>query len=62
MSIPEICKIDGIGPAKATQIKAALEPGKRLYKENAKKQKKIKNPDDIKLTNSITDACNFEST
>ena len=47
MPISEICKIDGIGPAKATQIKAALELGKRLYKEGAKKQKRIKKPDDV---------------
>ena len=46
-TISEICEIDGIGPAKAAQIKAALEIGKRLFKESAKKQKKIKKPDDI---------------
>jgi DNA repair protein RadC len=48
-TISEICEIDGIGPAKAAQIKAALELGKRLYKESAKKQKKIKSPGDIIL-------------
>jgi DNA repair protein RadC len=29
-SVPEICKINGVGLAKAAQIKAALELGKRL--------------------------------
>lgn len=43
----EIREIDGIGPAKAAQIKAALEIGKRLYKESAQKQKRIKEPDDV---------------
>ncbi len=45
--ISDIRKIDGIGPAKAAQIKAAFELGKRLYKESAQKQKKIKKPDDV---------------
>jgi DNA repair protein RadC len=30
-SVAEICKIKGIGEAKAVQIKAAIELGKRLY-------------------------------
>jgi len=45
--ISEICKMDGIGPAKVSQIKAALELGKRLYKESAQKQKRIKKADDV---------------
>jgi DNA repair protein RadC len=45
--VPEICKIGGIGQAKAVQIKAAMELGKRLYKENAEKQKRIKNAADV---------------
>jgi DNA repair protein RadC len=32
-SLPEISSIKGIGKAKAAQIKAALEMGKRLYRE-----------------------------
>jgi DNA repair protein RadC len=38
-STEELCKIDGIGPAKACQIKAALEFGKRIdsYPESEKK-------------------------
>jgi len=45
--VSEICKMDGIGYAKAAQIKAALELGKRLYKEGAEKRKKIKKADDV---------------
>src|SRR3990172_11733172 len=45
--ISEICKMDGIGPAKAVQIKAAMELGKRLLKESAEKKKKIKKADDV---------------
>jgi DNA repair protein RadC len=39
--------MDGIGHAKAAQIKAALELGKRLYKEGAERKKKIKKADDV---------------
>ncbi len=45
--ISEICKIEGIGIAKAAQIKAAFELGKRLIKEKAEKKVKIKRPEDI---------------
>ena len=45
--ITEICSIEGIGIAKAAQIKAAFELGKRLIKEEAKKRVKIKRPEDI---------------
>lgn len=45
--ISEICKIGGIGFAKAAQIKASLELGKRLYKETAEKKKRIKNAQDV---------------
>jgi len=45
--ISEICKMDGIGPAKVSQIKASLELGKRFYKESAQKQKRIKKADDV---------------
>jgi len=47
VSIDELCKIEGIGLAKATQIKASFEIGKRLLKESSSEKKKIKNPDDI---------------
>ena len=45
--ISEICKIGGIGFAKAAQIKASLELGKKLYKETAEKKKRIKNAQDV---------------
>ncbi|MCI0454037.1 MAG: DNA repair protein RadC [Candidatus Dadabacteria bacterium] len=45
--ISEICKIEGIGFAKTAQIKAALELGKRFYKETAEKKKSIKNAQDV---------------
>jgi DNA repair protein RadC len=43
-TIDEICKIEGIGMAKATQIKAALEIGKRFIQEQAQTTKKIRSP------------------
>jgi len=43
-SLSEICAIKGIGRAKAAQVKAALEIGKRLCREEAKDIKKIENP------------------
>ncbi|BAL80473.1 JAB domain-containing protein [Caldisericum exile] len=39
-------KIDGVGLAKATQIKAALEIGKRLIREKATEIKRIRSPRD----------------
>jgi DNA repair protein RadC len=45
--VSEIWKIGGIGLAKAAQIKAALELGKRFYKETAEKKKSIKNAQDV---------------
>ncbi len=46
-SIEELCSISGIGMAKAAQIKAAFELGKRLYKEDAERMTKIRNPQDV---------------
>ena len=46
VSIDELCTIPGIGPAKAVQLKAALELGKRWYRETAEKLKKIKKVED----------------
>ena len=45
--ILELSKIEGIGYAKAVQIKAAMELGKRLFKEQAQAKKKLKKPDDV---------------
>jgi DNA repair protein RadC len=46
-SIAELCQIKGIGPAKATSIKAALELGKRLSGEPPRRQLKITSPQDL---------------
>ncbi len=46
-TIEELCEVDGIGIAKATQIKAALEIGKRLMQENAQFMRKIKSPREV---------------
>jgi DNA repair protein RadC len=45
-TLPELCRFDGIGPAKAAQIKAALEIGKRLTRERASAGVKIESPED----------------
>lgn len=45
--INELIKIKGIGIAKATQVKAAFEIGKRLMKEESNKKRRIKKPVDI---------------
>lgn len=46
--IPEICEIGGIGPAKAVQIKAALEIGKRMTAQKARKGfKQIRKIEDV---------------
>ncbi|MFN3528187.1 MAG: RadC family protein, partial [Candidatus Altarchaeaceae archaeon] len=45
--LSELCKIKGIGKAKAIQIKAALEIGRRFFKELAEAKQKLKNPDDV---------------
>jgi DNA repair protein RadC len=46
-SIAELCQIKGIGPAKATTIKAALELGKRLSGEPAQRHLKVTSPQDL---------------
>jgi DNA repair protein RadC len=46
-SIAELCQIKGIGPAKATTIKAALELGKRLFGEPVQRHLKITSPQDL---------------
>jgi len=46
-SIKELCEIEGIGMAKAAQIKAALEIGKRLLRENAEKKRRISCVEDV---------------
>jgi DNA repair protein RadC len=46
-SIAELCQIKGIGPAKATTIKAALELGKRLAGEPTQRHLKVTSPQDL---------------
>ena len=46
-SVAELCQTKGIGPAKATTIKAALELGKRLSGEASKPKSKITGPGDV---------------
>ena len=48
-TIEELCKIEGIGLAKAAQIKAALEIGKKLMQEEVKDTKKINSPREAAL-------------
>lgn len=46
-SVEELCSIRGIGMAKSVQIKAALELGKRFYRERAENKKRINNAEDV---------------
>ncbi|MFQ5824726.1 MAG: DNA repair protein RadC [bacterium] len=46
-SVAELCQVNGIGPAKAAQLKAALEVGKRLFLEEAKIKDKVESSDDV---------------
>ena len=45
-SIEEMCQIHGLGNAKATQIKAAIELGSRLVREQAEERGTISSPAD----------------
>ena len=45
--ISELCQIQGIGPAKASQLKAAFEIGKRLSGRSGAKRKKIQSSQDV---------------
>jgi DNA repair protein RadC len=52
--LSEICRIKGIGPAKAAQIKAAFELGKRLCRESVRNAESIESPKSaIKYVSSI---------
>ncbi|RMD86412.1 MAG: JAB domain-containing protein [Calditrichaeota bacterium] len=46
-SVAELCQINGIGPAKAAQIKAALEAGKRMFLEENRVKDKVACSDDV---------------
>jgi len=43
----ELCQIDGIGPAKAAQIKAAIELGARIKREKSEERVPITSPQDV---------------
>ena len=45
-SFAQVCNIKGLGPAKAAQIKAAIELGRRLSVDNVKKADAISSPID----------------
>jgi len=45
-SFAQVCQIKGVGPAKAAQIKAAIELGIRLKKENPDLSAAISSPED----------------
>lgn len=47
VSVAEFQSVDGVGVAKAAQIKAALEIGKRFLKEKTNPKKKIKTVEDV---------------
>ena len=47
ISFSELCRIEGIGLAKAAQIKAGIEIGVRLGKERIEKEVKLKQPDQV---------------
>ena len=46
-SIGELCEMNGIGPAKAAQVKAALEIGKRMAAEQVKVKERIDSCEDV---------------
>ncbi len=46
-SIPELFSIRGIGMAKAVQIKAALEIGKRFLREETEQKRRIRTAEDV---------------
>jgi len=46
-TISELCTVDGIGPAKAAQLKAALELGRRLFVASPEEKPRINSPADM---------------
>lgn len=47
VSITELCEVKGIGPAKATQIKAALEIAKRFSQEEIRRGESFRSSADV---------------
>jgi DNA repair protein RadC len=46
-SFPELCNVVGVGTAKAAQIKAAIEVGRRIAKIKPQEQRLISSPQDV---------------
>jgi DNA repair protein RadC len=46
-SFPELCDVEGVGPAKAAQIKAAIEVGRRIAKIQPQERRVISSPQDV---------------
>ncbi len=46
-SIRQLCEVPGIGPAKATQLQAALELGRRLVASGGEARPRISSPADV---------------
>lgn len=47
ISPQELAQVHGLGPAKAAQLKAALEIGRRLMREELAERPRVTNPEDI---------------
>jgi DNA repair protein RadC len=43
----ELCQIKGVGPAKAAQLKAAFEIGKRLLSQHGQEKKRVSSSQDV---------------
>ncbi|MCD6577370.1 MAG: DNA repair protein RadC [Anaerolineaceae bacterium] len=48
-SFEELCAVKGMGPAKAAQIKAAIELGYRLQQESEASKPQFSNPNDVNV-------------
>jgi DNA repair protein RadC len=46
-SFPELFRVEGVGPAKAAQIKAAIEVGRRISKSKPEERRLISSPQDV---------------
>jgi DNA repair protein RadC len=46
-SFPDLCHVDGVGPAKAAQIKAAVELGRRIASMKPEERRLISSPQDV---------------
>ena len=47
VTFTELCNVEGVGPAKAAQLKAAVEVGRRLARSRPKEQVIITSPQDV---------------